>query len=131
MKRIISICFFLFFALSLNAQTKSPAIFGAASVKNKRMEISGTVLTAVGGITLFAGNIMFWKLYNNDSNGPPSQDKVDTSVRVMLGGLGLMAVGIPLLVIGKTKERNIRIEANLVNYKGSSLIKGIGVKIRF
>jgi hypothetical protein len=131
MNRIISVCFFLFFAFSLVAQTNNPLIFGAASGKNKKMQITGTILTAVGGVTLFAGNIMYWKLYNDDNNSAPPQDKVDTSVYFILGGLGLMAVGIPLLVIGKTNERNIRIEANLGNYNGSTPIKGIGVKIRF
>jgi len=42
-----------------------------------------------------------------------------------------MAVGIPLFAIGRTKERNIKIEARLSNYKGSASINGIGLKIRF
>jgi hypothetical protein len=131
MKRIISLCFFLFFVLSVNSQTKSPLTFGDALAKNRKMQRAGTVLTVVGGVTLFAGNVMYWKMYNENDNSEPPQDKVDTSVHLMLGGIGLMAVGIPLLTIGKTKERNIKIEARLNNFKGHASIQGIGLKIKF
>ena len=131
MKRIASICFFILFVFSALAQTRSPVIFGDALVKGRKMQRAGTVLTVIGGVTLFAGNIMYWNIYNDDGNSDSQEEKVDTSVHVMLGGLGLMAVGIPLLVIGKTKERNIRIEAKLFNYKGNAPINGIGLKIRF
>lgn len=131
MKRLILICFFVFIVLAVEAQQKSPVIFGDALVKGKKMQRTGTVLTAIGGVTLFAGNIMYWKIYNDDGTSESQEDKVDTSVHVMLGGLGLMAVGIPLFAIGKTKERNIKIEARLTNYKGSLSINGIGLKIRF
>lgn len=132
MKRILSIFFFLFFVLSVNSQTKSPLTFGDALSRNRKMQSAGTVLTVVGGVTLFAGNLMYWKMYNeNNDNNEPSQDKVDTSVHLMLGGLGLMAVGIPLLTIGKMKERNIKIEARLYNFKGQASVQGIGLKIKF
>jgi len=131
MQRIISICFFLFFVLSVNSQTKSPLTFGDALAKNRKMQRAGTILTVVGGVTLFAGNVMYWKMYNENDNSEPPQDKVDTSVHLMLGGLGLMAVGIPLLTIGKSKERNIKIEARLDNIKGHASIQGIGLKIKF
>jgi hypothetical protein len=131
MKRIISICFFVFFIFSLKAQTNTPLTFGDALVKGKRMQRTGTVLTVLGGVTLFTGNIMYWKIYNDDGESVSQEDKVTTSVHAMVGGLGLMAVGIPLLLIGKTKERDIRIEARLVNYNGTASIQGIGLKIRF
>ena len=131
MQRIISICFFLFFVLSVNSQTKSPLTFGDALAKNRKMQRAGTILNVAGGLTLFAGNVMYWKMYNENSNNEPPQDKVNTSVHLMLGGLGLMAVGIPLLTIGKTKERNIKIEARLDNFKGQASIQGIGLKIKF
>jgi hypothetical protein len=49
----------------------------------------------------------------------------------MIGGLGLMAVGIPLWAIGKSKERHIRIDVELVKFKGLASANGIGLKIRF
>jgi hypothetical protein len=42
-----------------------------------------------------------------------------------------MAVGIPLFTIGKTREKDIRIEARVDSFRGTASIKGIGVKIRF
>jgi hypothetical protein len=131
MKRITSICFFVIFSLTLNAQSKSPEIFGDALVKNKKLQRTGTVLTVVGGMTLFAGNMIYWKLYNDNGNSEPQKDKVDTSEYMMLGGLGLMVAGIPLFTIGKMRERNIIIEAKLNNYKSLASMQGLGVKVRF
>jgi hypothetical protein len=131
MKRIIAICLYIFFVFSGNAQSKSPLIYGDAQKKNKRMQTAGTALTIIGGVTLFAGNVMYWKVYNDDGTSESQEDKVNQSVHIMLGGVGLMAVGIPLLTIGKTKEKNIRIEAKLDNFRGTASIKGIGIKIRF
>jgi hypothetical protein len=49
----------------------------------------------------------------------------------MFGGLGLITVGIPLWAIGKSKERHIRIDAELVRFKGLASANGVGLKIRF
>ena len=113
------------------AQTKGPLIYGDALVKNKRMQKAGAALTIIGGVTLFAGNVMYWKVYNDDGTSESEEDKVNKSVNIMLGGLGLMAVGIPLFTIGKTREKDIRIEARVDSFRGTASIKGIGVKIRF
>ena len=129
--KILIFFLFMFITISVNAQSKSPLIFGDALVKDKKMQRTGRILTVIGGVTLFAGNIMYWKIYNDDGNRESPEDKVDTYVHVMLGGLGLMAVGIPLLVIGRAKERDIKIEAKLVKFKGSASVNGIGLTIRF
>jgi hypothetical protein len=118
------------FAFSVFAQSKSTMIFGEAIIKDKRMERIGTILTVVGSGTLFAGNILYWRMYN-EGNKESSGDKVATGRTLMIGGLGLMAVGIPLWAIGKTKERHIKIEAELVKFKGLASVNGIGLKIRF
>ena len=131
MNKIILTCLLLFFVLSVSAQSKSSMIFGNALAKDKKMQKTGTVLTVIGGVTLFAGNIMYYKVYNDYGNTDPPEDKLSTYRNVMLGGLGLMAAGIPLWVIGVLKERHITIEANLVKFKGSASVNGIGLKIRF
>jgi len=95
------------------------------------MERTGTFLSIIGGVTLFAGNVMYWKLYNDNGTKEPPENKVDTYRYVMLGGLGLMAVGIPLWATGKVKERQIIINAELVKFKGLASVNGIGLKIRF
>lgn len=131
MKKIVSIGFFVFFVLSLYAQSNGPLIYGDALKKNKRMQRVGAAMTVIGGVTLFAGNVMYWKVYNDDGSSESQEEKVDKSVNVMLGGLGLMAVGVPLFTIGKTREKNIRIEARVDSFRGTASIRGIGVKIRF
>jgi|SRR5664280_452296 hypothetical protein len=130
MKKLIFVLMLIGFAFSVFAQSKSTRIFGEAIIKDKRMERIGTILTVVGSGTLFAGNIMYWRMYNG-GNKESSGDKVATYRTLMIGGLGLMAVGIPLWAIGKTKERHIKIEAELVKFKGLASVNGIGLKIRF
>jgi hypothetical protein len=130
MKKLIFVLLLSGFAFSVFAQSKSTMIFGEAIIKDKRMERIGTILTVVGSGTLFAGNIMYWRMYNG-GNKESSGDKVATYRTLMIGGLGLMAVGIPLWAIGKTKERHIKIEAELVKFKGLASVNGIGLKIRF
>ncbi len=131
MRKIFSICISVLFMLSVNAQSKKPLIYSDALARDKKMQISGAVLTVIGGVTFFAGNIMYRNAYNGDSSQDTNEENADKSVRVMLGGLGIMAVGIPLFTIGKKNERRIRIQARLVNFKGSASINGIGLKIRF
>jgi hypothetical protein len=129
MKMPILVLLLIILTLSVNAQSKSPMIYGNALVKDKRMQRIGSVLSVIGGVALVTGNIKYWKIYNDYGNTEPPTDKVKTYSRVMLGGLGLIAVGIPVWAIGKVNERHF--EVALVKFKGSTSINGIGLKIRF
>jgi hypothetical protein len=131
MKMLILVLLLTIFTFSINAQGRSSTLYVDALKRDKNMEIIGTALTVVGGIALFTGNIMYWKIYNDYGNSEPPKDKVNRYGDIMLGGLGLMAVGIPLWAIGKAKERHIIIEAELVKFKGLASANGIGLKIRF
>jgi len=116
--------------ISANSQTQSSLIFSTNQVKYQKLETTGIILTAIGGVTLFTGNILFWKVYNN-----PNQENPDTKAKkygdIVLGGLGVMAVGIPLWAIGKSKLKHIQIEAQVVKFKGLASASGVGLKIRF
>ena len=131
MKILVVVLLFELLTFSVNAQTKNSLIFGNAMVKYKNMQKTGTVLTVIGGVALFTGNILYWKTYNDHGNTEPVGDNARTYGHVMLGGLGLMAVGIPLWAVGKTKERHITIEAQLIKFKGLASANGIGLRIRF
>ncbi|MGC1390473.1 MAG: hypothetical protein WA816_05505 [Bacteroidales bacterium] len=131
MKKLIFILFLTIFEFTLNAQAKSTLIFGDAITKDKNMERIGTVLIVIGGVTLFTGNILYWKIYNESRERESSGGKAGTYRCLMFGGLGLMTVGIPLWAIGKSKERHIRIDAELVRFKGLASANGVGLKIRF
>jgi hypothetical protein len=131
MKKMILILFISFFAFSIFAQSKSSLIFGEAIIKDKRMESVGTVLTVVGGGALFAGNIIYWRMFNNSANSDSPGGKMATYRTLIFGGLGLMAVGIPLWAIGKTGERHLKIVTKLVKFEGFASVNVIGIKIRF
>ena len=95
------------------------------------MQKAGYVLTIIGGATFFAGNIMYKKVYNDSDRSEPPEDKLSTYRNVMFGGLGLMAVGIPIWAIGTIKERSISLDAELFKFQGTNYISGIGIKVRF
>jgi hypothetical protein len=130
MKMAILVLLLALLTTAVKAQTNNSLVFGNALVKYKNMERIGTGLTIVGGAALFTGNILYWETYNNDNKGP-TESKAKTYKTLMFAGLGLMAVGIPLWAIGKTKERQITIEASLVKFRGLASANGIGIKIRF
>ena len=130
-KLIIPLLLITLLPFSVNAQSKSSVIFGEALLKDKRMERIGTVLTVVGSATLFTGNILYWKSYNDNGNNGPDAVKIRNAGHIMLAGIGIMAIGIPLWAIGKSRERHIRIEAEMVNFKGFASANGFGLKIYF
>jgi hypothetical protein len=131
MKKLIVILLLAIFSFSIYAQSKSFLIYRDALTKDRNMQKAGTVLIAVGGTALFLGNIMYWKVYNDYGNDDVPKGKVDRSVGIMVGGIGLMAVGIPLLTIGKSRERHLKIEAELIRFRSYASANGFGLKIRF
>jgi hypothetical protein len=130
MKMTILVLLLTYFTISVDAQTNNSLVFGNALVKYKNMERIGTGLTIIGGAALFTGNILYWKTYNKGSK-ENTEDKARTYGTVMFAGLGVMAVGIPLWAIGKTKERHITIEAGLVKYRGLASANGIAITVNF
>ena len=130
-KIFVPVLLLIIYIAPADAQSKNTLIYGNALVRDKNMQTTGTVIIAVGAATLFTGNLLYRKTYNDRGNSEPPEDKVNTYRYVMFGGLGLMAVGIPVWAIGKSKERHIKIEAQLIKFKGLASANGIGLKIKF
>jgi len=130
MKKLILFLLLVMIAIAVNAQIKSSLIFSTAQVKYQGMERIGTLITAVGGVTVVTGNILFWKVYNNPNQENPGA-KASKYRDLIFGGIGLLAVGIPLLTIGKTNLRHIEIQARAVRFNGLASANGIGINIRF
>jgi hypothetical protein len=130
MKTITLFLALVLITISANSQTKNTLIFSTAQGKYQKMETTGIILTAVGGVALFTGNILYWKVYNNHDQETPDT-KAKKYSDIVFGGLGVMAVGIPLWAIGKSKLRHIQIDAQVVRFKGLASASGIGLKIRF
>jgi len=78
MKTLILVLLLTVSSFSINAQGRSSTLYVDAFKRDKNMERIGTALTVIGGVTLFVGNILYWKVYNNSANGEPSGDKVNT-----------------------------------------------------
>jgi hypothetical protein len=129
MKTLILVFLLTIFTFSIKAQGRRSTIYSDALRRDKNMERIGSVLTVIGGVSLFTGNLLYWRVYNYNSR--KSSDNVNAYRDVMLGGLGLLAVGIPVWSAGKANERHIRIDAELVRFKGFASANGIGFKIRF
>jgi hypothetical protein len=131
MKKLILVFLVAILTTQLNAQSKGSIIYGEAVTKYRKMEIAGTILTAIGGAAFFTGNVLYWKSYNNHSLDETVVSKAGTYKGIIYGGLGLMAVGIPVWSIAKSKERHISIDAQLVKFRGLASATGVGFKIRF
>ena len=129
MKTLLLALFLAVFTFSVTAQSKSPLTFGDALVRYKKMQRTGAVLSLLGGATFVAGNIMYWKVYNDYRDSEPPENQVKAYNRAMIGGIGIMSVGIPLWAVGKVKQRHIEIA--LIKFKGPELVSGIGLSIRF
>jgi hypothetical protein len=131
MKTSVLTLFLILFTIPVVSQTNNSIVFSTAQDKYQKIETAGVVLTAIGGGALLFGNIMYWKTYNNGNQTEPDEGNATTYKRIMFGGLGVMAVGIPLMVIGRTKLRHIEISASLIRYNGISSANGIGLSVRF
>jgi hypothetical protein len=131
MKTLYLVFLITFLTITSYAQSGNSLVFGKAIVKYQNMEKAGTVITVLGGAALFTGNYLYWKAYNHRDIEEPSSGKANTYRNIMFGGLGLMAVGIPLWTYGKVKERHITIEARIVRFDGYLSATGAGLKVRF
>jgi hypothetical protein len=131
MKKFIPAIILVIFIIPAGAQTKSAMIYSNALQKDKSFQTIGTIMTLVGGATLFTGNLMYKKVYNDFGNTDVPRNKVNTAMNIMYGGAGLMAVGIPLVTIGRLKEQHLKIEAQVVKFRGYAYTGGIGIKLRF
>jgi len=130
MKQLILAISVALITISLNAQTNSSMIFSSAQSKYQKMETAGTIISAIGGVAVFTGTLFYRKIYNDqDEENPGTKARIYKDI--VIGGIGVMAVGIPLWAIGKSKLRHIEIEASLVNFKGYANASGFGLKIRF
>jgi hypothetical protein len=132
MKTLTLLLFLAICTASGNAQSKRPLNqeeLNHALVKAGNVKITGVVLTVIGGVSAVTGTVLYWKIYDDYGNREPPTGKVKTYAYTMLGGLGLTAAGIPVWIIGGTKKRHI--EAELVKFRGSASVNGIGLRIRF
>ncbi len=131
MKKIIAFLLLAILSLPSIAQQNSTLVYSNAIKKTLNLQKTGTALTVVGGLTLFVGNLMYHRAYNDAGSESVSQKKVSSARTVMFGGMGLMAVGIPLLTVGTVNERHLRIDAELRRAGNNFYAGGFAVRLRF
>jgi hypothetical protein len=139
MKRLISICFVLFFVVTGNAQVNNkPKLnelnqdqLNLALTKSKKTKVSGIILTFAGlGVAIIGERIML-----DEATKWPGDDynktRDNTGLSMLIIGGATMCIGIPCWIVGANKKEKIEIELVKFNPKGSASINGIGLKIRF
>jgi hypothetical protein len=142
MKKLIIICFMLFFVVIGNAQENKKSKWSELNQDQLNLALehsiktikTGKILTFVGlgvasiGIAGAMAGGGFGK-----SEGPSSQVDLfsDIGNAAALIGSITMDIGIPVWIVGATKKKNITLELVKFNPIGSASINGIGLNIRF
>jgi hypothetical protein len=137
MKKLISICFLLFFVYTGNAQENNKSKWSElnqdqlnlALTKSKKTIKTGKIITFSGLGVYCIGYIM--AMGPNQSPDPSYDNNSDAgSVIAVIGGI-ISYAGIIVWAVGATKKYNINLELAKFNPPGSASINGIGLKIRF
>lgn len=137
MKTLIIVLLLAIFTVSVIAQSKSALNqeqLNLALAKSKHMQTTGLVISAIG-VTVFGTGVILLV------NSPMECERLSGNLygrchvtkwrggKVLLAGFGITAVGIPVLLIGVVRKQSIEID--LVKFKGSASVNGIGLKMRF
>jgi hypothetical protein len=144
MKKIISICFLVFFAVTGNAQKHNKTNLNdlnqdqlnLALTKSLKTIKTGKILTGVGAGLGFTGGILLLDDMNKRNNntgvlgGLPTGETA-AGLLMVIGGIITEVIGIPTWIKGSKRKKDIEIELIKFNPKGSASINGIGLKIRF
>jgi len=140
MKKLITICLLLFLVVTGNAQEKSKSKYSELNQDQLNLALkqssksikTGKVLTFIGATAFTAGVIIFANGVEDAVNSSPdSSSKLGGGYALFLGGFVSTVIGIPVWIVGVSKENKIELELVKYNPKGSSSINGIGLKIRF
>jgi hypothetical protein len=138
-KKLISICFLLFFVVTGNAQVNNkPKLnelnqdqLNLALTKSKKTTITGIILTSAG----FGAAIIGERIVVDEASKWPgpnyNENRANTGSAMLIIGGATMCIGIPLWIVGANKKNKIELELVKFNPKGSASINGIGLKVRF
>jgi hypothetical protein len=138
MKKLILLFLFSACVMTTFAQFKEPLTkeqLQFSLEKADKMKSSGTILCFLGGIGLASGVIMYISGLS-DLAAENSTNSLDKDLTLTLGGIAVgvvgiagLGVGIPFAVAGSHKKNNIELE--LMRFKGTATVGGVGFKIRF
>ena len=136
MKKLISICFLLFFVVIGNAQENKKSKWSELNQDQLNLALkhslktikTGKILTFSGLGLAFIGSALAW---SHQGGGSHSHDNmVSIEDNALLAGGIIMYIGIPVWIVGATQKKNITLELVKFNPTGSASINGVGLKIR-
>jgi hypothetical protein len=139
MKKLISICLFVFLAVIGNAQEKSkPKLnelnqdqLNLALKKSQNTVTVGKVLTLGGLGVSMIGMTITLAAGLKSIDGSDNSDTALAGAYIMLFGSCTSLIGIPVWAFGAGKKKNIELELAKFKTPGSASINGIGIKINF
>jgi hypothetical protein len=147
MKKLITICFLLFFSIAINAQwyynsfnvtninDLNQAQLNLALTKANQSIKTGQIMTGVGAVIAIIGAVMYSSglsgiVNSNSTTGiNDNLNKGMAGAYIMYGGAIVAGIGIPVWISGHMRKNDIEIA--LVKFKPTGSINGIGLKIRF
>ena len=140
MKKLISICFLLFFVVTGNAQENKKPKWSEINKENAiALRNTGIVLTIAGTVIAGAGFFIFGNASNGRYSTSPGFKGALENWGAGVGGFGLgcvgiviTGVGIPLWIIGGYRKANAEIAFKKFDLRTTnSTIFGIGLTVRF
>jgi len=140
MKKLISICFLLFFVVTGNAQLNTkPQLnelnqdqLNHALTKSIKTINTGKILTFTGvGVSCLGLAIVMGTLLGGIETGTLNDNTGQAGAIIMCAGGGISLIGIPVWIVGASKKHKITLDLVKFNPPGSASLNGIGLKIRF
>jgi hypothetical protein len=140
MKKLISICFLLFFVTTGNTQVNTkPQLnelsqdqLNLALTKSKKTIKTGKILIYTGaGVEGLGVAIILGSLLADFDKGTLDYNTGKGGYIIMCCGVGISLIGLPVWIVGASKKHKITLELAKFNPPGSASINGIGLKMRF
>jgi hypothetical protein len=147
MKKLITICFLLFFSIVINAQWYYNSInvtkindlnqdqLNLALIKANKSIKTGQIMTGVGAGFAIIGAVIYGSGLTGIVNSGTTTginnnlNKSMAGAYIMGGGAIVAGIGIPIWISGSMRKNDIEIA--LVKFKTTGYINGIGLKISF
>ena len=129
MKKLISICFLLFFVAIGNAQVNKKSKWSELNQDQLNLALTHSTKTAKTGKILTLSGLCVATI--GIVMALPFSLGNDDGIIVFGAGIISTSIGIPVWIVGGAKKKNITLELAKFNPKGSASINGVGLKIDF
>jgi hypothetical protein len=134
MKKLVSICFLLFFVVTGNAQEIKKSKWSELNQDQLNLALersiktikTGKILTFSGLGFAFIGSMIAWS-----GQGRHDDNTTLDGSNAAVAGVIMGYTGITVWIVGASKKKNIQLELAKFKTNGSASINGVGLKVRF